>query len=83
MESLIALGLLVTIVSLVLTQVNQERVNYQASLDRQEVLNLAQMAVQTDQSSLTMNGVSVQVSRTAKSIIVYSQGEEILHVEKQ
>ncbi|WP_019780287.1 competence type IV pilus minor pilin ComGE, partial [Streptococcus sobrinus] len=71
LESLIALAVLVTIVTLILTEINRDRQELVASLHRQEVLNLAQMAVQTKQDSLSLNGVTVQVQRTSTSIRVY------------
>ena len=80
LESLIAV--LVTIVTLILTEINRDRQELVASLHRQEVLNLAQMAVQTKQDSLSLNGVTVQVQRTSTSIRVYENGREVLHVAK-
>ena len=82
LESLIALAVLVTIVTLILTEINRDRQELVASLHRQEVLNLAQMAVQTKQDSLSVNGVTVQVQRTSTSIRVYENGREVLHVAK-
>ena len=82
LESLIALAVLVTIVTLILTEINRDRQELVASLHRQEVLNLAQMAVQTKQDSLSLNGVTVQVQRTSTSIRVYENGREVLHVAK-
>ncbi|WP_019778375.1 competence type IV pilus minor pilin ComGE, partial [Streptococcus sobrinus] len=72
----------VTIVTLILTEINRDRQELVASLHRQEVLNLAQMAVQTKQDSLSLNGVTVQVQRTSTSIRVYENGREVLHVAK-
>lgn len=82
LESLIALAVLVTIVTLILTEINRDRQELVASLHRQEVLNLAQMAVQTKQDSLSLNGVTVQVQWTSTSIRVYENGREVLHVAK-
>ena len=82
LESLIALAVLVTIVTLILMEINRDRQELVASLHRQEVLNLAQMAVQTKQDSLSLNGVTVQVQRTSTSIRVYENGREVLHVAK-
>lgn len=82
LESLIALAVLVTIVTLILTEINRDRQELVASLHCQEVLNLAQMAVQTKQDSLSLNGVTVQVQRTSTSIRVYENGREVLHVAK-
>ncbi len=82
LESLIALAVLVTIVTLILTEINRDRQELVASLHRQEVLNVAQMAVQTKQDNLSLNGVTVQVQRSSTSIRVYEDGKEVLHVVK-
>lgn len=82
LESLIALAVLVTIVTLILTEINRDRQELVASLHRQEVLNIAQMAVQTKQDNLSLNGVTVQVQRSSTSIRVYEDGKEVLHVVK-
>lgn len=82
LESLIALAVLVTIVSLILGETNRNRQELAVSLHRQEALNVAQMAVQTKQDQLSLNGVTVQVQRTSTSITVYEDGKEVLHVSK-
>ena len=82
LDSLIALAVLVTIVTLILTEINRDRQELVASLHRQEVLNVAQMAVQTKQDNLSLNGVTVQVQRSSTSIRVYEDGKEVLHVVK-
>ncbi|EHI74671.1 Type II secretory pathway, pseudopilin PulG [Streptococcus criceti] len=82
LESLIALAVLVTIVSLILGEINRNRQELAASLQQQEALNVAQMAVQTKQDQLSLNGVTVQVQRTSTCITVYEDGKEVLHVSK-
>ena len=82
LESLIALAVLVTIVTLILMEINRDRQELVASLHRQEVLNVAQMAVQTKQDNLSLNGVTVQVQRSSTSIRVYEDGKEVLRVVK-
>ncbi|MGT2930008.1 competence type IV pilus minor pilin ComGE [Streptococcus dentasini] len=82
LESLIALAVLVTIVTLVLGEINRNREELAASLHRQEVLNVAQMAVQADEDSMTLNGVRVSVQRDSHAIRVYEGDEEVLYVAK-
>ncbi|MFA9413838.1 MULTISPECIES: competence type IV pilus minor pilin ComGE [unclassified Streptococcus] len=82
LESLIALGVLVTIASLIVGQLGQHQAAVAQRLHQQEVLNVATMAVQTGQSSLSLNGISVQVSRTSSSITVYSEGKEVMSLAK-
>ncbi|MBM7268395.1 Type II secretory pathway, pseudopilin PulG [Streptococcus sp. 2018037] len=83
LESLVALATLVTICSLILSAVDAGRRRQVWELEQQEVLNLAQMAVQTEQDNLALNGVTVQVQRTADKIIVFHEGEEVLSVVKK
>lgn len=77
LESLIALGVLVTIASLVLGQLGRHQGEIAEQIREQEVLNLALMAVQTGQSSLSLDGLSVQVVQTDQELIVY-EGERVV-----
>ena len=83
LESLVALATLVTICSLILSAVDAGRRRQAWELEQQEVLNLAQMAVQTGQDNLALNGVTVQVQQTADKIIVFYEGKEVLSVVKK
>ena len=69
LESLVALGLFVTITTLILTQLSHYQERTAKNLQKQEILNLAIMALQTQQDHLSFNGVSVTV--------VKNQGETI------
>lgn len=82
LESLIALGLLATIVSLILTQINHSQEVLAKSLHDQEVLAVATMAVQTKQSQLSLNGVTVEVRRSEKEIAISEGGREVLKLER-
>ncbi|WP_105242297.1 competence type IV pilus minor pilin ComGE [Streptococcus suis] len=83
LESLVALATLVTICGLILSVVDAGRRRQAWELEQQEVLNLAQMAVQTEQDNLALNGVTVQVQRTADKIIVFHEEKEVLSVVKK
>ncbi|AKH10928.1 late competence protein ComGE [Streptococcus suis 05HAS68] len=83
LESLVALATLVTICSLILSAMDVGRRRQAWELEQQEVLNLAQMAVQTGQDKLALNGVTVQVQQTADKIIVFYEGKEVLSVVKK
>lgn len=83
LESLVALATLVTICSLILSAVDAGRRRQVWELEQQEVLNLAQMAVQTEQDNLALNGVTVQVQRTAERVTVFHEGKEVLSVVKK
>lgn len=82
LESLIALGVFVTIISLMLGQVVKDQKRIAKSLHEQEVLAVATMAVQTKAYQLMLNGISVQVVRTAAGLLIIEEGREVLRIEK-
>ena len=82
LESLVALGTLVTICSLILTAIDTGRRQLVNSLYQQEVYNVAKMAVQTGESHLVLNGVEVSVQRTSRKLTVYHEGKEVIRIEK-
>lgn len=82
LEGLIALGVFVTIASLLLAQLTQYQDQIRREQERQEALQVAAMAVQTGQSDLTLNGVRVQVIDGEEGLVVYAAGEEVLRLEQ-
>ena len=82
LESLLSLGILALIVSLVLGEVDKNRQRVAESLHQQEVLNVAAMAVQTDQEDLILNGVNVHVERNKEGISINENGRSVLQVSK-
>lgn len=82
LESLIALGVLVTITSLVLSHLGLQQRAIAEQVRQQEVLNLAIMAVQTGQERLSLDGVSVEVARSDSQLTVYSQGRVVMSLVK-
>ncbi|HEL1639588.1 TPA: Type II secretory pathway, pseudopilin PulG [Streptococcus suis] len=82
LESLVALGVLVTICSFILSALHQARSQEAERRHQIEVLNLAQMAIQTEQSQLSLNKVAVKVQWTEKTLVVYEDGQEVIMVEK-
>jgi len=82
LESLLSLGILALIVSLVLGEVDKNRQQVAESLHQQEVLNVAAMAVQTDQEDLILNGVNVHVERNKEGVSINENGRIVLQVSK-
>ena len=82
LESLLSLGILALIVSLVLGEVDKNRQRVAESLHQQEVLNVAAMAVQTDQEDLILNGVNIHVERNKEGISINENGRIVLQVSK-
>ncbi len=61
LESLVGLAILVTITSLVISEINRQQSHIARRQHEQEVLILARMAVQTDQKILEANGVNIRI----------------------
>mgnify|MGYP000985523358 FL=1 len=83
LEALLALGIFSIIASLLLHQISYSRRETLAILQKEEVLRVAQMALQTGQDQLQLNGIQVHVQRNKDQIRVFYQGEELIHVEKR
>lgn len=74
--------MLVAIVSLILNELTYRQDRLRTHLVEQERLNVAVMAVQSHHDTLSINGVTVTVTRTEQGIGVYSEGKELIHVNK-
>lgn len=83
LEALLALGIFAMIVTLLLGQINHSRKEEAELLQKEEVLRVARMALQTQQRELTMNEIHVQVERDSQHIAVYHEGERLIYVEKK
>ena len=83
LEALVAMMVFAFIATVVLDSISQTRQAQADILGREEVLRVAQMAIQTEQDSLTLNGFRVQVERSDRHLTVYEAGREVLHVEKR
>ena len=83
LEALLALGIFSIIASLLLHQISYSRRETLAILQKEEILRVAQVALQTGQDQLQLNGIQVQVQRNKDQIRVFYQGEELIHVEKR
>ncbi|WP_246100956.1 competence type IV pilus minor pilin ComGE [Streptococcus cuniculipharyngis] len=74
--------MLITIIAIILHQISSQRQLTNEVLHRQEVLNVAQMAVQIQEDELSLNGVRVRVERRKDAIVVFSDGQEIVRVSE-
>ena len=83
LEGLIALAMFGVLTTLVLGELGQSRKQRLEELRQAEVLRVAKMAIQTRQDQLTINQVSVQVEKSAKSLKVYQEGKVVIAVEKK
>lgn len=83
LEGLIALAMFGVLTTLVLGELGQSRQQRLEELRQAEVLRVAKMAIQTRQDQLTINQVSIQVEKSAKSLKVYQEGKVVIAVEKK
>lgn len=83
LEGLIALAMFGALTTLVLGELGYSRQQRLEELRQAEVLRVAKMAIQTKQDQLTINQVSVQVEKSAKSLKVYHEGKVVIAVEKK
>ena len=83
LEGLIALAMFGVLTTLVLEELGHSRQQRLEELRQAEVLRVAKMAIQTRQNQLTINQVSVQVEKSAKSLKVYQEGKVVIAVEKK
>ena len=83
LEGLIALAVFGVLTTLVLGELGQSRQQRLEELRQAEVLRVAKMAIQTRQDQLTINQISVQMEKSAKSLKVYQEGKVVIAVEKK
>ena len=83
LEALLALGVFAVIASLLLGQITQSRKEAAAILEKEEVLRVAQMALQTGQDHLSLNGIEIRIQRTKDQIRVFQAMTKLLASEIQ
>ncbi|QPS70954.1 hypothetical protein I6G50_09595 [Lactococcus garvieae] len=83
LESLIAMGLIIFLVTLVLNQVIQVRKQTQLENREIEALNVAQMAVDIGAERLKINGVDVFIEESSTRIIIKESGKVLVTLEKK
>ncbi|VEE83840.1 type II secretory pathway, pseudopilin PulG [Streptococcus milleri] len=81
LEALLALAVFAFIVALLLGQIHQSRQTENDLLKKEEVLRVANMALQTKQSHLTINGIEVRVEKSQQGIQIYHGKELIVGVQ--
>ncbi|MGT2963877.1 competence type IV pilus minor pilin ComGE [Streptococcus acidominimus] len=83
LESLVALAIFSMVTSLLLAGVIHSRKWQEEQWQKQEVLLLAKMAIQTKQDHLSLNGLRITVERDPHHLRVWHKGEEVLSIEKE
>lgn len=82
LEALVAFSVFALIATLLLGHIADSRREQARILRKEEALSVAQMALQTNQETLSINGVEVRVEKSSQGLWIYEGGEVLLHVEK-
>lgn len=83
LESLIGLAVLTIIVTLILGELGRDNQSLKINYHQEEVLNLAQMGLQTHQIRLSDNGVTMEIEESENGVRIYDDGKEVLYVQVQ
>ena len=83
LEAVVALAVFASIATLLLGQIQQNRRLEAEILQKEEVLRVAKMALQTGQNQMKVNGVELQVYASEKGLEVYHGSEKLLDLKEQ
>lgn len=83
LEAVVALAVFASIATLLLGQIQQNRRLEAEILQKEEVLRVAKMALQTGQNLVKVNGVEIQVFASEKGLEVYHGSEKLLDLKEQ
>ena len=83
LEAVVALAVFACIATLLLGQIQQNRRLEAEILQKEEVLRVAKMALQTGQNQVKVNGVEIQVFASEKELEVYHGSEKLLDFKEQ
>ena len=82
LEAVVALAVFASIATLLLGQIQQNRRLEAEILQKEEVLRVAKMALQTGQNQVKVNGVEIQVLASEKGLEVYHGSEQLLAIKE-
>ena len=82
LEAVVALAVFASIATLLLGQIQQNRRLEAEILQKEEVLRVAKMALQTGQNQVKVNGVDIQVFASEKGLEVYHGKEQLLVIKE-
>lgn len=83
LEAVVAPAVFASIATLLLGQIQQNRRLEAEILQKEEVLRVAKMALQTGQNQVKVNGVEIQVFASEKGLEVYHGSEKLLDLKEQ
>ena len=83
LEAVVALAIFASIATLLLGQIQKNRQEEAEILQKEEVLRVAKMALQTGQNQVNINGVEIQVFSSEKGLEeVYHGSEQLLAIKE-
>ena len=82
LEAVVALAIFASIATLLLEQIQKNRQEEAKILQKEEVLRVAKMALQTGQNQVNINGVEIQVFSNEKGLEVYHGSEQLLAIKE-
>jgi len=83
LEAVVALAVFASIATLLLGQIQKNRQEEAEILQKEEVLRVAKMALQTGQNQVNINGVEIQGFFCGKGLEVYHGSEKLLDLKEQ
>ena len=83
LEAVVALAVFASIATLLLGQIQKNRQEEAEILQKEEVLRVAKMALQTGQNQVKVNGVEIQVYSNEKGLEVYYGSEKLLDLKER
>ena len=82
LEAVVALAIFASIATLLLEQIQKNRQEEAKILQKEEVLRVAKMALQTGQNQVNINGVEIQVFSSEKGLEVDHGSEQLLAIKE-
>ena len=83
LEAIISLAIFVSIATLLLGQIQENRRMEAEILQKEEVLRVARMALQTEAETLTVNGITIRVLSSEQGLEVYHSTEKLLDIQER
>lgn len=83
LESLITMALLSILVTVVLSALTKSKQEDEAINRQIEAYNVAQMALQSNQNKLSLNGSEIEIVKNEHETIIKNNGEELLRFEEK
>lgn len=82
LEAVVAMAIFASIATLLLGQIQKNRQLEAEILQKEEVLRVAKMALQTGRDHIKINGVEIQVFSNTKGLEVYHGSEQVLAIKE-